>query len=70
MMTYSVPPESAYVTCKKYSIISGMPMGTIRQYIGEGRIIIKPKMKPSERTLINMVAMHEMAAREALQMLG
>ncbi|HFQ5358044.1 hypothetical protein [Vibrio vulnificus] len=70
MMTYSVPPESAYVTCKKYEIISGMPMGTIRQYIAEGRIIIKPKEKPREKTLINMVAMHEMAAREAIAVLG
>lgn len=70
MMTYSVPPESAYVTCEKYAMISGLPMGTIRQYIEEGRIIIKPKKKTREKPLINMVAMHEMAAREALQVLG
>ncbi|ENM5730710.1 hypothetical protein CW613_001705 [Vibrio mimicus] len=70
MMTYAVPPESPYVTCEKYSYISGLPMGTIRQYIEEGRIIIKPKNKPREKPLINMVAMHEIAAREALAKLG
>ncbi|WP_172564699.1 hypothetical protein [Vibrio navarrensis] len=70
MMTYEVAPESPYVTCEKYSIISGLPMGTIRQYIAEGRIIIKPKIKPKEKPLVNMVAMHEIAAREAMQVLG
>ncbi|NNN99061.1 hypothetical protein FKQ62_06180 [Vibrio sp. B1-2] len=70
MLTYSVPPESAYVTCEKYSIISGLAMGTIRQYISEGRIITKPKEKPRDKPLVNMVAMHEMAAREAIAVLG
>ncbi|EMC4024019.1 hypothetical protein VDT04_000227 [Vibrio cholerae] len=70
MLTYEVAPESPYVTCEKYSVISGLPMGTIRQYIAEGRIIIKPKDKVKEKPLINMVAMHEIAAREAMQVLG
>ncbi|EMQ31228.1 putative regulator [Vibrio cholerae O1 str. EM-1546] len=58
------------MTCEKYSVISGLPMGTIRQYIAEGRIIIKPKTKTKEKPLVNMVAMHEIAAREAMQVLG
>ncbi|ACQ60320.1 hypothetical protein VCC_003231 [Vibrio cholerae RC9] len=70
MLTYEVAPESPYVTCEKYSVISGLPMGTIRQYIAEGRIIIKPKTKTKEKPLVNMVAMHEIAAREAMQVLG
>ncbi|HIH0458031.1 TPA: hypothetical protein ACYHOL_001062 [Vibrio cholerae] len=70
MLTYEVAPESPYVTCEKYSVISGLPMGTIRQYIAEGRIIIKPKTKTKEKPLVNMVAMHEIAAREAMHVLG
>lgn len=70
MLTYEVAPTSPYVTCEMYSVISGLPMGTIRQYIAEGRIIIKPKTKTKEKPLINMVAMHEIAAREAMQVLG
>lgn len=70
MLTYSVPPKSPYVTCEEYSRISGIAMGTIRQYITEGRIIIKPKAKRRDKPLVNMVAMHEIAAREALELLG
>jgi hypothetical protein len=58
------------VTVEHYSELSGLAEGTVKQFIDEGRIFIKPKSKPREKTLINMVAMNEMAAREALDMLG
>ncbi|HBC3454425.1 TPA: hypothetical protein KDY47_003278 [Vibrio parahaemolyticus] len=70
MLTYSVPPRSPYVTMEEYSRITGLALGTIRQYIQESRIIIKPKDKPRDKPLINMVAMHEIAAREAMSILG
>lgn len=70
MLTYSVPPQSPYVTCEEFSRMTGLAMGTIRQYITEGKIIIKPKEKRREKPLINMVAMHEIAAREAIALLG
>ncbi|AMG01927.1 MULTISPECIES: hypothetical protein [Vibrio] len=70
MLTYSVPPRSPYVTMEEYSRLSGLAMGTIKQYINEGRIIIKPKDKRRDKPLVNMVAMHEIAAREAMQVLG
>ncbi len=66
----SAPPASPYVTVEHYSQISGLAEGTIKQFIDEGRIFIKPKTKPREKTLINMIAMNEMAAREALEILG
>ncbi|CAB1250266.1 hypothetical protein QTU67_002198 [Vibrio cholerae] len=70
MLTYSVPPRSPYVTMEEYSRLSGLAIGTIKQYINEGRIIIKPKDKRRDKPLVNMVAMHEIAAREAMQVLG
>ncbi len=70
MLTYKIPPLSPYVTYEEYSRITGLPMGTIRQFVTEGRVIIKPKDKPRDKPLINMVAMHEMAAREAITALG
>ncbi len=70
MLTYKIPPLSPYVTYEVYSRISGLPMGTIKQYVGQGRVIIKPKNNPREKPLVNMVAMHEMAAREAFSILG
>lgn len=59
-----------YVTVAHYCNLSGLAEGTVKQFIDEGRIIIKPKSKPREKTLINMVAMTEMAAREAMEQLG
>ncbi|OEE30893.1 hypothetical protein A1QO_15595 [Vibrio genomosp. F10 str. ZF-129] len=59
-----------YVTVEHYCALSGLADGTVRQYISQGRILIKPKTLPREKTLINMVAMHELAAREAMEQLG
>ncbi len=70
MLTYSVPPTAPYVTTEEYARITGLALGTIRQYIAEGRIIIKPKDKRRDKPLVNMVAMHEIAAREAMAILG
>ncbi|MDC0611923.1 hypothetical protein OAP63_14420 [Vibrio sp.] len=70
MLSYSVPPRSPYVTCEEYSRLSGLALSTIRFYITEGKIIIKPKERTRDKPLINMVAMHEIAAREALSVLG
>lgn len=70
MLTYKIPPLSPYVTYEEYSRISGLAMGTIKQYVEQGRIITKPKDKRRDKPLINMVAMHEMAAREAIAALG
>ncbi len=70
MLSYAVPPRSPYVTYEEYSRLTGLPDGTIKQYVREGRIIIKPKNKRTEKPLINMVAMHEIAAREAMSVLG
>lgn len=66
----SSPPPCPYVTVDYYCNHSGLAEGTVRQFIDEGRIIIKPKAKPREKTLINMVAMTEMAAREAMEKLS
>ncbi|WP_343289919.1 hypothetical protein AAIA71_26575 [Vibrio harveyi] len=69
MLSFKIPPISPYVTLEEYSRVTGLPIGTIRQYISEGRVIIKPKDKPRDKPLINMVAMHEIAAREAMEAL-
>ncbi|HDY7965938.1 TPA: hypothetical protein RQK66_000466 [Vibrio vulnificus] len=70
MLTYKIPPLSPHVTYEEYSRISGLAMGTIKQYVDQRRIIIKPKDKRRDKPLINMVAMHEIAAREAIAVLG
>ncbi|ELO4022987.1 hypothetical protein QWR20_004234 [Vibrio fluvialis] len=66
----SSPPACPYVTVEQYMALSGLAEGTVKQFITDGRIIIKPKTKPREKTLINMVAMTEIATREAMELLG
>ncbi len=70
MFSYAIPPTQPYATYEQYSYLTGLPMGTIKQYVAEGRIILMPKEKPRDKPLINMHAMHEIAARKALEVLG
>lgn len=70
MLSYHLALSSPFVTKEEYARMTGLPSGTINQYISQGRIIIKTKASPGEKVLINMIAMNEIAAREALAVLG
>ncbi|WP_281222095.1 hypothetical protein [Photobacterium sanguinicancri] len=65
MQSYNVAIESPFVTVDKYCTITGMPKGTVIDYIRKGKIIIKAKDAPREKPLINMHAMHQIAMHEA-----
>lgn len=70
MLSYSPVQPVPYVTYEEYSRLSGIPLGTIKDYVSRGKILIKKKERAKEKPLVNMVAMNEMAVREALEMLG
>lgn len=70
MLTYNPVSPAPFVTYEEYSRISGLPMGTIKDYVNQGKILIKKKERPIEKPLVNMVAMIEIAAREAIEKLG
>ncbi|EKO3378397.1 MULTISPECIES: hypothetical protein [Vibrio] len=71
MLSYSPALPVPFVTFEEYSRSTGIPIDTIRHYVRQGRIIIKDKVIGSkEKPLINLVAMNEIAAREALAKLG
>ncbi|MBY7811636.1 hypothetical protein KW448_08250 [Vibrio fluvialis] len=70
MLSYSPALPVPFVTYEEYSRATGMPIDTIRHYVREGRIIIKKKTAPKEKPLVNLIAMNELAAREALEFLG
>lgn len=50
MLTYKIPPLSPYVTYEEYSRITGLPIGTIKMYVEQGRVIIKPKKRRRDKT--------------------
>lgn len=69
MLSYQIVLNSPFMTFEEYSRFTGMPKRTICDWASQGRIILKKKDKPKETPLVNVVAMTELAAREALEKL-
>ena len=65
MMNFQIAIPVPFVTIQQYSQLTGMAIGTIKDKIGKGDIIIKSKKLPREQPLVNMVAMHQIAMKEA-----
>ncbi|MEZ9233272.1 hypothetical protein AB4259_19550 [Vibrio amylolyticus] len=70
MLIHSQPPAAPFVTYAKYMELTGIANTTLRKKIEDGEIITKKKENPKDKPFINMVAMNEIAAREALEVLG
>lgn len=70
MLSYNLVLTVPYVTFEEYSRLTGLKEETIRHYARIGRILIQEKTAPREKPLVNLVAMSEMAAREAIAKLG
>ncbi|OBU37434.1 MULTISPECIES: hypothetical protein [Photobacterium] len=67
MLHYQIAIPTPFVTVEQYCTLTGMPKGTVIDYIRKGKIIIKKKELPREKPLINMIAMHQIAVKEAEQ---
>ncbi len=70
MLSYQVVLNTPFMTYDQYSQFSGMPKRTIMDWVADGRLPIKIKAKGKETPLINMIALVEMATREAMEKLG
>ena len=55
---------------KDYSHFSGIPISTLRKDMENNKLIIRPKAAKNEKTMVNVIAMMEVASREALEKLG
>ncbi len=55
---------SPYISVDEYARISGIPAGTVNKMIGDGRLTIRPKVKPKEKPLINMLALFNEASQQ------
>lgn len=56
-ITINITVPSAYVSLIAYSEIVQIPIGTCRRMVRDGRIIIRPKEKPTDKVEVNLVAM-------------
>ncbi|HGZ7313727.1 hypothetical protein [Vibrio parahaemolyticus] len=70
MLSYQVVLNTPFMTYDQYSQFSGMPKRTIMDWVADNRLPIKSETKPKETPLINMVALLEIATREAMEHLG
>ncbi|WP_418114369.1 hypothetical protein RJD40_18800 [Vibrio scophthalmi] len=70
MLSYQVVLNTPFMTYDQYSQFSGMPKRTIIDWVSDGRLPIKRKAKPKETPMINMVALLELATREAMESMG
>ncbi|MCG6362192.1 hypothetical protein [Vibrio fluvialis] len=70
MLSFQIVINTPFMTYEQYSQLSGMPKRTIMDWVAEGKLPIKTKEKAKETPMINMVALHEIATREAMQLLG
>lgn len=66
MLSFQVVINSSYMTYDEYARYSGLTIRTIRDWADEGKLIIKEKSKPRETPMVNVIAMTEMATREAM----
>lgn len=63
-IAYQIP--SPYVSFEEYSRLSGIPVRSIRGMVSDGRLPIRPKVKPQEKPLINMLALMREADEQCL----
>ncbi|MEZ8193995.1 hypothetical protein [Vibrio cortegadensis] len=70
MLTIIPVIPAPFVTYEEYSRVTGLPMGTIKDYVSKGKIIVKEKEQTKGKPFVNMVAMYEIAVREATKKLG
>ncbi|EOS8311491.1 TPA: hypothetical protein I7135_01630 [Vibrio vulnificus] len=70
MLSFNPVLPVPFVTFEEYSRMTGLKIDTIRDYARKGRIITQEKKAPRDKPLVNLIAMNEMAVREAIAVLG
>ncbi|HHH0063447.1 TPA: DNA-binding protein [Yersinia enterocolitica] len=61
-VTINITIPTGYVSLKEYAAMTGIPFATCRGMVRDGRIIIRPKIKASDKVEVNLVAMLKDAA--------
>lgn len=70
MISYQVVVSTSFMTYDQYSQIPAILRRTIMDWVADGHLPIKTTAKGKETPLINMVALLEIATREAMENLG
>ncbi|QYK02421.1 regulatory phage cox family protein [Shewanella psychrotolerans] len=65
MSPFAYQIASPYVSYEEFARVSGIPLNTIRAMAKEGRLPTRPKNRPKDKPLINMLALANEAAANA-----
>lgn len=70
MLSFQPAIPVPFMALDEYSRQTQIPRSTLEKMATQGRLILKKKESPKEKVMVNLVAMTEIAAREALAVLG
>ncbi|RLV58364.1 DNA-binding protein [Parashewanella curva] len=62
MSDIAIQIASPFVTYEEYAKLSGVPYNTIKKMAADGRLPIRPKLKRTDKPLINLLALTKEAA--------
>jgi predicted DNA-binding transcriptional regulator AlpA len=65
MSNFTFQIDAPFVSSEEYARRVGISVRTVRSLISDGRLPIRPKLKPQERPFINMLAVAKEAAELA-----
>ncbi|MEI8594005.1 hypothetical protein [Photobacterium sp. Hal280] len=67
MLSFQIVINAPYMTYEEYSRHSGLSVRTLKDWAAQGKLIMAPKDGKRETPLINVIAMTEQAAQQALK---
>lgn len=70
MLSFNLAPSAPFMTYEQYSRTTGISVNTLKTMVADGRLILMRKESPSQAALVNVIAMTELAARQAHELLG
>ncbi|MFZ7175181.1 hypothetical protein ACLSYX_10235 [[Pasteurella] aerogenes] len=56
-ISINIQIDAPYVTKEEYSRRTGLPIGTINDYLKQGKLPIKRRSSSNEKVFINMIAL-------------
>ncbi|MCL1050360.1 DNA-binding protein [Shewanella abyssi] len=65
MSNFTYQIDAPFISFEEYARRAGIQPSAVRAQVREGRLPIRPKLKPQERPFINMLALAKEAAELA-----
>lgn len=70
MLSFQPVIPVPFMALDEYSRLCQIPRSTLEKMSQDGRLILRKKTRPKDKPMVNVIAMTEIAAREAIAALG